>query len=65
MARILGTVLNFVPVRKRKKYGYGYEYGYGYGYGYGYSGGYYDWLKSYYWQADPPRNYRLSVTYKF
>ncbi|SDF03964.1 iron complex outermembrane recepter protein [Dyadobacter soli] len=30
-----------------------------------YSGGYYDWLKSYYWQADPPRNYRLSVTYKF
>lgn len=30
-----------------------------------YSGGYYDWLKAYYWQADPPRNYRLSVTYKF
>ena len=30
-----------------------------------YSGGYYDFLKSYYWQADPPRNYRLSVTYKF
>jgi Mrp family chromosome partitioning ATPase len=34
-ARVLGTVLNFVPLRKRKKYGYGYEYGYGYGYGYG------------------------------
>lgn len=33
-ARLLGTVLNFVPVRKRRKYGYGYEYGYGYGYGY-------------------------------
>ena len=31
-ARIFGTVLNFVPVRKRRKYGYGYEYGYGYGY---------------------------------
>ena len=31
-ARILGTVLNFAPVRRRKKYGYGYEYGYGYGY---------------------------------
>ncbi|PSL18392.1 TonB-dependent receptor [Dyadobacter jiangsuensis] len=30
-----------------------------------YSGGYYDWLKAYYWQADPPRNYRLSVNYKF
>jgi capsular exopolysaccharide synthesis family protein len=34
-ARVLGTVLNFVPMKKRKKYGYGYEYGYGYGYGYG------------------------------
>lgn len=33
-ARILGTVLNFVPLRKRRRYGYGYEYGYGYGYGY-------------------------------
>ena len=31
-ARIFGTVLNFVPMRKRRKYGYGYEYGYGYGY---------------------------------
>src|SRR5690606_22382937 len=31
-ARVLGTVLNFVPMKKRKKYGYGYEYGYGYGY---------------------------------
>nr|WP_295933476.1 TonB-dependent receptor [uncultured Dyadobacter sp.] len=30
-----------------------------------YSGGYYDWLKSYYWQAEAPRNYRLSITYKF
>lgn len=29
-ARLLGTVLNFVPVRKR---GEGYGYGYGYGYG--------------------------------
>ncbi len=29
-ARLLGTVLNFVPMKKRKKYGYGYEYGYGY-----------------------------------
>lgn len=31
-ARIFGTVLNFVLMRKRRKYGYGYEYGYGYGY---------------------------------
>ena len=31
-ARLLGTVLNFVPLKKRRKYGYGYEYGYGYGY---------------------------------
>ena len=33
-ARVLGVVLNNVPVRKRG-YGYGYGY-YGYGYGYGY-----------------------------
>lgn len=32
-ARVLGTVLNFVPVRGS---GYGYVSGYGYGYGYGY-----------------------------
>lgn len=30
-----------------------------------YSGSYYTWLKAYYWQADPPRNLRLSVAYKF
>lgn len=30
-----------------------------------YSGGYYDWLKSYYWQTEAPRNFRLSLTYKF
>jgi iron complex outermembrane receptor protein len=30
-----------------------------------YSGGYYEWLNAYYWQADPPRNYRLSLAYKF
>lgn len=30
-----------------------------------YSGSYYTWLNSYYWQAEAPRNYRLSVTYKF
>ncbi|MFM2438013.1 MAG: hypothetical protein RLZ55_830, partial [Actinomycetota bacterium] len=35
-ARLLGTVLNFVPTRGGS-YGYGYGYGYGgYGYGYGY-----------------------------
>lgn len=32
---------------------------------YTYSGSYYSYLKAYYWQADPPRNYRLSVSYKF
>lgn len=30
-----------------------------------YAGGYYDWLNAYYYQTEPPRNYRLSVTYKF
>jgi iron complex outermembrane receptor protein len=30
-----------------------------------YSGGYYDWLKSYYWQTEAPRNFRLSLTCKF
>ena len=27
-ARVLGTVLNFAPLRRRKGYGYGYGYGY-------------------------------------
>lgn len=35
-ARLLGTVLNFAPQRKRRGYGDGYDYDYGYGYGYGY-----------------------------
>lgn len=30
-----------------------------------YSGGYYDWLSSYYWQTEPPRNFRMSVAYRF
>lgn len=30
-----------------------------------YSGSYYDWLNSYYWQSEAPRNLRLGVTYKF
>jgi iron complex outermembrane receptor protein len=30
-----------------------------------YSGGYYEWLTAYYWQSEPPRNYRLSLAYKF
>lgn len=34
-ARLLGTILNFAPQRKRRGYGGGYQYGYGYGYGYG------------------------------
>lgn len=34
-ARVLGTVMNFVPTGRR---GYGYKYGYRYGYGYGYGG---------------------------
>jgi non-specific protein-tyrosine kinase len=34
-ARLLGTVLNFAPQRKRRGYGSNYDYGYGYGYGYG------------------------------
>lgn len=32
---------------------------------YTYSGSYYSYLSAYYWQADAPRNYRLSVAYKF
>jgi len=32
---------------------------------YTYSGSYYSYLKAYYWQADAPRNYRLSIAYKF
>lgn len=30
-----------------------------------YNGGYYEWLNAYYWQADPGRNWRLSVAYRF
>lgn len=30
-----------------------------------YSGSYYAWLNSYYWQADPPRNLRLTIGYRF
>ena len=30
-----------------------------------YTGSYYSWLSSYYTQAEPPRNFRLSVAYKF
>ncbi len=30
-----------------------------------YSGSYYAWLSAYYWQTEAPRNYRLSVAYKF
>lgn len=30
-----------------------------------YSGSYYEWLKAYYWQTDPPRNLRLSIAYRF
>jgi len=30
-----------------------------------YSGSYYAWLNAYYWQADPPRNLRLTIAYKF
>lgn len=30
-----------------------------------YSGSYYSWLNAYYWQAEAPRNFRLSVGYKF
>jgi len=32
---------------------------------YTYSGSYYSYLNAYYWQADAPRNYRLSIAYKF
>jgi len=32
---------------------------------YTYSGSYYAYLKAYYWQADAPRNYRLSISYRF
>ena len=45
-ARLLGTVLNFVPT-KGSGYGYGSNYGYGYGYGgYGYGYGHTDDSKS-------------------
>lgn len=30
-----------------------------------YGGSYYSWLNAYYWQADPPRNIRLSIAYSF
>jgi len=30
-----------------------------------YSGSYYEWLEAYYWQAEPGRNFRVGVTYKF
>lgn len=30
-----------------------------------YSGSYYSWLNAYYWQSDPPRNVRFSISYKF
>lgn len=30
-----------------------------------YSGSYYSWLNAYYWQTEAPRNYRLSVSYRF
>ncbi|MDT3401713.1 TonB-dependent receptor [Mucilaginibacter terrae] len=30
-----------------------------------YSGSYYAYLQAYYWQADAPRNYRLSIAYRF
>lgn len=30
-----------------------------------YSGSYYEFLNAYYWQAESPRNFRLSVGYKF
>jgi iron complex outermembrane receptor protein len=32
---------------------------------YTYSGSYYSFLSAYYYQADAPRNYRLSIAYKF
>jgi iron complex outermembrane receptor protein len=32
---------------------------------YTYSGSYYSYLNAYYWQADAPRNYRLSIAYRF
>lgn len=30
-----------------------------------YSGSYYQWLNAYYYQAEAPRNYRISIAYKF
>ena len=30
-----------------------------------YTGSYYSWLKAYYWQTDPPRNFRMSISYSF
>ncbi|MGV3766990.1 MAG: TonB-dependent siderophore receptor [Chitinophagaceae bacterium] len=30
-----------------------------------YSGSYYEWLSAYYWQTEPPRNFRFSIGYRF
>jgi len=30
-----------------------------------YTGSYYSWIKTFYWQAEAPRSYRLSLSYKF
>ncbi|MCD8741245.1 TonB-dependent receptor [Mucilaginibacter roseus] len=30
-----------------------------------YSGSYYSWLNAYYWQTEAPRNYRVTVSYRF
>lgn len=30
-----------------------------------YSGSYYSWLKSFYWQTEAPRNFRVSLAYRF
>ncbi|GAB3254723.1 hypothetical protein GCM10027347_15340 [Larkinella harenae] len=30
-----------------------------------YSGAYYPWSQAYYWQTEPPRNFRLSMAYRF
>lgn len=30
-----------------------------------YSGSYYSYLNAFYWQADPPRNFRFEIAYKF
>jgi iron complex outermembrane receptor protein len=30
-----------------------------------YSGSYYDYLSAFYWQTEPPRNFRMSIGYRF